>query len=212
MSRDRRFNSLVSTIFLRKNSTVLAGTRLVLIVRTQRAFDTAADVFLARRFRRHRFARDHFSHLGKREQDRCGGRKLHGADTHKVPDEADQTGAFRNAIAESRDHPLFEGSVGFFLRQCFVENSVHSFSFLKSLPALRALHQVSVEFVAFDGREFVMEIGREQFVELFVNRTHKHYPIEASAGLSRFRMRPRARPRIPRSAPFVRPRVCSIVP
>ena len=83
--------------------------------------------------------------------------------------------------------------------------------FLKGLAAVRAVDEMRMERLAFGSAQFAVEIGGEQLINLFVNRWHKNQVMVARAGLSRRRMTPRDRPRIPRRAPFESPRVCSIV-
>jgi hypothetical protein len=111
--------------------------------------------------------------LGEREQKRGGGSDLNGAKTYEIGHQSYKTGALRNAITKTRDHPLFERGIRFLVAHGFVKKFVHVFFLLKIFPALRALDQMSVKRILFGRTQLAVEIGGKKFVNLFVDRWHK---------------------------------------
>ena len=109
--------------------------------------------------RRHGFAGDHSSHLDHAEQQRRRGRELDGAETNKICDQLNQTGAVRNPIAKARNHALLESGVGFLVGDRFVKKFVHIFFLLKGLAAVRAVDEVRMKRIAFRGAQLTVEIG-----------------------------------------------------
>ena len=155
------------------------------------------------------FAGNYSSNLHEREQHRCYRRNLRCAKSHKIDNElCDAAGFLRNAVAKAGEHSVLERGIRLFVREFFFQNFVHNFVFLMGLAAARAFDQMGVQGILFLVRKLAVQIGGEVVVDFVVNR---HGCSEARAGFSCLRMVASARPRIPRSEPFVRPSRFSIV-
>ena len=154
-------------------------------------------------------ASNHSSDLHESEQHRCHCRDLRRALAHKIDNELCDASIFlRNAVAKTGEHPLLEGGIRLFIREFFFQNAVHDFALLMGLAAARAFDQMGVQRILFLIGKIAVQIGGEVVVDFVVNL---HDCSEARAGLSCLRIEARARPRIPRSEPFVRPSRFSIV-
>src|SRR5690242_5248092 len=152
---------------------------------------------------------DHFADLNEcQEQGRDAGKlscaRMNHAEEHS-PDIPFTSGS---TIAKMDKHSVLECKVGFLGLKFFVEYFVHSFCFLMGLAAVSAFDEMGVQGAAFFVGKLVVQIGRQKFVDVVVNG---HNCSEARAGLSCLRIEARARPRIPRSDPLVRPSRFSMV-
>src|SRR5260370_38914348 len=136
-------------------------------------------------------------------------RELSRARAHEIDKELrNSTTSFRNAIAKPSEHSLLERGIRFFVCEFFFQDFVHDFVLLMSLTAAHAFDEMGVQRVLFLFGKLVVQIGSEVVIDVVVNR---HGCSEARAGLSCLRIVASARPRIPRSEPFVRPSRFSIV-
>ena len=117
----------------------------------------------------------------------------------------------RDAIAKRRNHSLLEAERRLGTFQGRLQNFVGELLFLVQQTALSAFHQMGMQFFAFGFAQLAVQVGREKFVNVIVNRDHRVQEKTSVLVLRRFRIAASARPRIPRNAPLLSPRVRSIV-